>query len=386
MMMKKVLAGIGILLLVALAGVAWLLIPRPYKAEYRMTDVPIADFSQAPSGEVWFPGYNARNAKDLQDGGAHAVQEPVIGTLVLPPEASAEHPVPAFVILHGSGGDFTHRSTHLAEKLARVGIAGFAVDTFRSRKLTEKDDYFLRLQKATAYTQIADGLNALKMLQQHPFIRKDRIGVAGFSLGAASALLTAFEPVDEGILGKNGPRFAAHVMFYGGCNLDFDDFRLDGAPWLIMLGQRDESTPPDTCRELMARVNQLGVHTEMKIYPGAAHAWNAPEPLSFHKNAFVTRDCTTYWTRDGRLLEKHTGLSYDNPVTLLIAFSQCADKGYSMGRHDAANRQSVRDMLAFLDREWGGDWSARLTDDVLDIGIAPGPEQSPDGPGDNVTL
>jgi dienelactone hydrolase len=369
-MLRKLLIALGMLLLIVAGGIGYLLFPKRYVPPYLMSDVTLADFSRAPAGELWFPGFNARGARDLLNGGADAVREPVIGTLVLPPEASAANPVPAVVILHGSGGDFTHRSTHLAAKFAAVGIAGFAIDTFRARKLTAEDDYFARLQKASIYTQIADGYNALKALQTHPFVRRDRIGVAGFSLGASSALFSAFEQVSAPMLGRDGPRFAAHVMFYTGCNMDFEDFRLDGAPWLVMLGTKDESTPPEDCRRLMARAEQAqGIRTELKLYEGAGHGWNGPEPLTFHPDAFVTRDCTAYWTRNGDVIEQNTGLSYENPVTLLLAFSQCATRGYSIGRHDAANRQSVRDTLAFLDREWGGSWSARLTDEILDIGI-----------------
>lgn len=379
-MARKIAIGLGVVLLLLAAGAAWILAPRPYVPSYAMTDVTLADFAGAPSGELWFPGFNARGARDIVDGGARAVAEPVVGTLVLPDEASAENPVPAVVILHGSGGDFTHRSLHLAQKLAAVGIAGFAVDTFRSRRLTAQDDYFERLQRAGSYTQIADGFNALKALQSHPFIRGDRVAVAGFSLGASSAMFSAFEPVAAPLMGERGPRFAAHLMYYTGCNMDFEDFRLDGAPWLVMLGARDESTPPEACRRLIAKAQrEQGIRAELRVYEGAAHGWNNPEPLSFHADAFVVRDCTAYWRRDGGVVEKNSGFSYENPLTLLLAFSRCATKGYSMGRHDAANRQSVRDTLAFLDREWGGNWSARLTEEILSIGIPaePGPPARP---------
>ena len=75
----------------------------------------------------------------------------------MPPHASIETPVPAVVILHGSGGDWTGRSIYLANRLAKHGIAGFAVDTFVARNLRSTDDYFERLQKASIYTQIIDG-------------------------------------------------------------------------------------------------------------------------------------------------------------------------------------------------------------------------------------
>jgi len=129
--------------------------------------------------------------------------------LVLPPEASKDNPVPAVVILHGSGGDWSGRSVYLANRLARNGVAGFAVDTFVARNLRPTDDYFERLRKAPIYTQIVDALMALRAMQAHPSIRSDQIAVAGFSLGAAVALYTQFEPVTASVLGEDGPRFSA---------------------------------------------------------------------------------------------------------------------------------------------------------------------------------
>ncbi|MGI9235958.1 MAG: dienelactone hydrolase family protein [Woeseiaceae bacterium] len=368
--LRKILIAFGISALLLVGVVVYVfVIPSSYEPEYSFNDVELADLSSGPAGEIWFPGFNARQASDLLNGGVEAVREPVVGTLYLPPEASAENPVPAFVILHGSGGDFTNRSIHLAKKLAAVGIAGFAVDTFRSRKLAEDDDYYERLKKASIYTQMADAFNALKTLQEHPMIRGDLIGVTGFSIGATSAQYTAFEQLAEPMLEENGPRFAAHVMFYTGCNLDFEDFRLSGAPWLVMLGSADESTSASHCETLLAKARSAGVSAELKVYDGAGHGWDQPYELQFFPDAFVTRDCVAYMTSDGDVIEKGSGWSYENGLTLMLAFRTCATKGYSQGRHDAANIQSVQDTLTFLDVVWGGSWSERLTSEILLIGI-----------------
>jgi dienelactone hydrolase len=80
----------------------------------------------------------------------------------------------------------TGRSIYLANRLAKHGIAGFAVDTFVARNLRPTDDYFERLQKASIYSQIIDGFNALKALQQHPYIDGENVAVTGFSLGGGS--------------------------------------------------------------------------------------------------------------------------------------------------------------------------------------------------------
>ena len=145
-------------------------------------------------------------------------------SLVLPAGASADSKVPAVIILHGSGGDYTGRSVNLAMRLARNGIAGLAIDTFAARNLRTTDDYRERLDKAPIFTQMADALSALQELQNHPYIDVQKIGVTGFSLGAGSTLYMMFEPVIENVLGADGPRFSAYATFYGGCMVDFDDF------------------------------------------------------------------------------------------------------------------------------------------------------------------
>jgi dienelactone hydrolase len=97
----------------------------------------------------------------------------------------------------------------------------------------------------------------LLALQAHPFIDTERIGVTGFSLGAGSTLYMMFEPVIENVLGKDGPRFSAYAMFYGGCRVEFDDFRVEGSPLLIMMGEKDESMSIPGCREFQQRLQEI---------------------------------------------------------------------------------------------------------------------------------
>jgi dienelactone hydrolase len=311
------------------------------------------DFSQRPYGVVGFPSFNAKSGRDLANGGATAVKQTSGGTLVLPPAASAENPVPAMVILHGSGGDWTGRSVNLAMRLARNGIAGLAVDTFTARNLRSTDDYLERLQTAPIFTQMADALNALLALQDHPDVDQARIGVTGFSLGAGSTLYMMFEPVVAGVLGADGPRFSAYAMFYGGCMVDFEDFRVEGSPLLIMMGERDESMSIPACERFRDRLRGLGVAVELKTYPGAGHGWDNPYPQAFVADAVVTRDCLMKWLADGSNVEMTTGHSVDNPIGALLAFSRCGNRdGYTMGFNAKASAQSFVDLWQFLRRTW----------------------------------
>jgi dienelactone hydrolase len=313
-------------------------------------------FTTTPYGVVGFPSFNARTGRDFVDGGVNAVQQTTGGTLVLPDDASASNPVPAMVILHGSGGDWTGRSVNLAMFLARHGIAGLAVDTFVARNLRSTDDYLERLDKAPIYTQMADALSALKALQDHPAIDKSRIGVTGFSLGAASTLYMMFEPVTENVLGKDGPRFSAYAMFYGGCRVDFDDFRVEGSPLLIMMGGADESMSVDGCEKLRERLQKAGVDVELKVYPTAGHGWDNPYPQAFKPGEWVTRDCVMKWTKSGANKEMTSGYSMDTAFGAFMALTQCASRdGYTMGYNKDAAERSLQDLLSFLVRTWNLD-------------------------------
>jgi len=347
----KHLKRISIFLVAALACYgAWQLMP----ADEEVVDIYYqTNWQDRPFGVVGFPSFNAKTGKDFANGGATAVKQTTGGIMVLPPEASPENKVPAMVILHGSGGDWTGRSVNLAMELSKHGIAGLAVDTFAARNLRATDDYIERLDKAPIYTQMADALSALKALQDHPYIDTNKIGVTGFSLGAGSTMYMMFEPVVENVLGKDGPRFSAYAMYYGGCSADFDDFRVEGSPLLIMMGEADESMSVPRCEWMKAELEKLGVEVELKVYDGAGHGWDNPYPQKFKEGAWVTKDCIMRWTESGENIEESTGRSMDSAISAMIAINSCGGpEGYTMGYNENAYIQSGKDLLAFLKRTW----------------------------------
>ena len=311
------------------------------------------DFSQAPDGIVGFPSYTARTTGDLLDLEARAEAITSGGLLVLPTAATAEAPVPAVVILHGSGGDWSGRSVYLANRLAKNGIAALAVNTFVARDLRSSDPYLERLKKAPIFSQLVDGLQALKALQEHPLIDAERIAVTGFSMGAANALYSMFEPAVEHILGKDGPRFSAYAAFYAGCSFDFEDFRVEGSPVLIMMGELDESMSVPRCQALVEKLRAKHVDVALKVYPGAGHGWELPYPAQFNPTAVVTKDCEMLWTREHINIEVNTQANVDTTFGAIRAFSECSHaSGYTMGLHPPTKEQSWLDFHSFLMASW----------------------------------
>ncbi len=163
-----------------------------------------------------------------------------------------------------------------------------------------------------------------------------------------------FEPVIEGALGKDGPRFSAYAMFYGGCSADFDDFRVEGSPLLIMMGELDESMSVDRCGWMRDKLVEMGVDVDMVVYEGAGHGWDNPYPQEFKEGAWVTKDCIMKWTESGENIEQSTGYSMDSAIGALLALRGCAAQaGYTMGFNRNAYDSSNRDLLAFLNKTWG---------------------------------
>ncbi|WND03514.1 dienelactone hydrolase family protein [Temperatibacter marinus] len=338
-----------IILLLAAYGV-YALWPE---AELTVDVYSVTDFEHHPDGKVGFPSFNAMSGMEIQAGGNESVQQTSGGILVLPELASSENKVPAVVILHGSGGEWSGRSLYLANRLARHGIAALSIETFQARELNYSDSYTDRLNKAPIFTQIADGAMALKALQNHPFIHGDKIAVTGFSLGAASALYLMFEPVLENILGKEGPRFSAYASFYAGCSFDFEDFRPEGSPVLIMMGEKDESMSVKRCQSFRKKLKSYNIHSSLIVYPGAAHGWELPKPMAFDEGAWVTKDCEMKWMKDGQTIEQTTGQSMDSKLGAIRALLGCADQsGYTMGEHRPTKEQSWIDFHSFLIKTW----------------------------------
>jgi pimeloyl-ACP methyl ester carboxylesterase len=116
---------------------------------------------------------------------------PLDGLLTLPEDASANNPVPALVLVHGSGASdkdskvFAVRPfKDIAEGLAARGIATVRYDkrTFTYAKQMAKDAA-MSMRKES----IEDAIRALSLLRDDPRIDSDRIYLAGLSMGGMLA-------------------------------------------------------------------------------------------------------------------------------------------------------------------------------------------------------
>lgn len=207
-------------------------------------------------------------------------------------------PAPAVVMLHGRSGAYSvaaegvfnsrtlskrHRmwgqfwsdegyvALHVDSFGPRGHVAGFSKGSYANRppEVSEKE------------VRPLDAYGALAWLQRRKFVRADAIGLRGWSNGAMAALwaMSSAMPSRLRVMPDHG--FQAALAFYPGCSRvlrEEPDYK-SYAPVLMLLAGKDQEVRPQTCQELVYRVQsrpdpgQFGQHT----YPKAEHNFDDPD-------------------------------------------------------------------------------------------------------------
>jgi dienelactone hydrolase len=140
---------------------------------------------------------------------------------------------------------------------------------------------------------LPDAFGALKFLAANPAIDARRIGILGFSWGAAVSVLAAIEANAERALGL-GPRFAAHAAHYFVCwpylpsapGASVLSARWTGAPVQLQVAGRDDYDADGgaSCAKFVAALPaEKGAHFSLILHDKATHAWDVtlPFPMTF---------------------------------------------------------------------------------------------------------
>jgi dienelactone hydrolase len=220
--------------------------------------------SVAGAGEL------VRFVGEPRDGRASARVE---GVLFVPEGAG---PFPALVMLHGCSGLRTRAGAiqgklrFWAEHLRDLGYVTLLVDSFTPRGIDEVCTG--RHLLSPVRDRADDARGALRYLQGRPDVRADRIGLLGWSNGAAATLSVLF---DRGTAERD---FRAAVAFYPNCTRNYPGgpaFR-PYAPLYVLVGALDDWTPAAPCMALVERARAAGAPIAIKVYPGAHHSFDAP--------------------------------------------------------------------------------------------------------------
>jgi len=238
-------------------------------------------------------------------------------TLVMPKGASADKPVPAMVILHGSGGIKEGREMEYAALFAKNGIAGLVVDYYEPRGVTPDTVYQMKTMIATEVDVMSDAYSALKDI-------------------------------------------------YGPCHQTLGHADTTGAPYLAIHGDADNSVDPVLCQAVYKDLEAAGTKVESHVMPGAGHAWeNASPKQEFTEGSFV-RGCkfsydpkTGAFLVDGKAGRFQPTLDMTRPQRAMVRAGlgelagSCVGQGYTVGSDPATDKKSKAIQLEFMKRVFG---------------------------------
>lgn len=176
---------------------------------------------------------------------------------------STPGPHPSVIILHGAQG-WGPVYPAIAKDLADSGFVALALNYYVNEddnsEKAEDDEYWKRWQSSVR--------SAVAFLMEDTSTVKGSVGLLGYSQGAFLAVSVA----------SLIPEVNAVVDYFGGGSSDKGELETqvrNFPPLLILHGEDDQAVPVSKAYDLRDAVMAQGGEVEIKIYPGAAHGFNA---------------------------------------------------------------------------------------------------------------
>jgi len=205
------------------------------------------------------------------------------------PEGDA--PRPALVLMHGCSGLLNKGGRILPiyrawmRALVVQGYVVLTVDSASSRGLGQTCS--ASPERITMWRdRPKDAYAALQYLQTQPFVQAGRVGLMGWSQGGG-ALLLSINARSFGRPADLAQDFKVAVAFYpGGCSERLQSrpyTQVESGSWttqvplLVLSGEADTWTPFPPCEAFIAGAKARGSPVELKSYPSAMHAFDAPD-------------------------------------------------------------------------------------------------------------
>lgn len=208
-------------------------------------------------------------------------------SLVAPPVKGGEK-LPALVVFHTCGG-IKQNIRDWTEAALKAGYVVLVPDAMRGLRSDCGSPPVIPNARL-----IKDALDGVAHLAALPYVDSKRISVVGFSKGALVATWLASSNVAN-VLRPGTPSIASTVAVYGFCGLGPTRNRPQGVtilqpdtdrPHLMLMGGRDNETPPASCLERLPKLKEAGAPVQWHLYPEATHAWDASDLDGFSKVAY----------------------------------------------------------------------------------------------------
>jgi carboxymethylenebutenolidase len=174
--------------------------------------------------------------------------------LALPPDGSG----PGLLVLHAWWG-LNPFFEQLCDRLAGQGFVALAPD-LHDGKVVKTREEAQALVNASDPQMVGDtAMAARDFLLTHDSVRGEKIGVIGFSFGAAWAMVVAAHAPEK---------VAATVLFYGTYEVDFSKVT---SKFQGHYSPEDEWEPYDGIQGLERAMKTAGLDVTFHFYPGTKH-------------------------------------------------------------------------------------------------------------------
>ena len=269
----------------------------------------------------------------------------VFGVLHFPDNYDSLKKYPAVIASHGSSNWRAHHLKYI-EQIRQAGFIVFAMHPFDSRGVNSTVGNQINV---TSETVIYDMAMSLNLLWNDQRIDNQKIYAAGWSLGGTATLFNGWMPLQDS-LNKNGESFAGYLMWYPGCLAlpDLNDWDKDLMQ--IYIGEEDNWTPPQPCKELVADINAQGGNAFIEIYPNSFHSFDGPQPLRLIPEAYSWAECKLKLNAETKKVYDPSNvlLDFSDPKLRRAAYESCAKKGEVMAGASPEYKNAAHDHLASL--------------------------------------
>src|SRR5438309_1313211 len=170
-----------------------------------------------------------------------------------------------------------------ADRFAKQGYVALAPDLYRGKSTTDSNVAHELMRGLPEDRAMADLKGAFDYLAHRSDVDASRIGVIGWCMGGGYALQLAIAE----------PRIAAAVINYGHLVTDPTTIASIHPPILGNFGEADRGIPADDVRAFDAALKTAGKESNIKLYPGAGHAFMNPN----NKGGYVKSAAKDAWSR-----------------------------------------------------------------------------------------
>lgn len=169
--------------------------------------------------------------------------------------AEPENGGPGVLVLHAWWG-LNPFFKSLCDRLAEQGFTALAPDLFQGQIAATIEAAEALMKNSDDQTVSAAVMAAKDHLLA---LTNGKIGVIGFSFGAARSLVLAAQDPEK---------IAAMVLFYGVYEVDFKEIK---SKILGNFGERDEMEPLEGVKWMETAMQDAGLDVTLHIYPGVSH-------------------------------------------------------------------------------------------------------------------